>query len=285
MAHKGPKMGAALAYYTAFSLAPLLVLLAGILGLVIDNDTARTALVGQIHDLMGDEGGAMVEAILQRSAPHEKGVLATIIGSVVLLLGASGVFVELHDSLNTIWETPPRSRPWVAFICERLLSFAMVFALGFLVLVSLVASAILAAVGSYVKGWAPGFEVLLEAANSLVSFVVVTMLFGGLFRFLPDVKVAWRNVWAGAVITAALFILGKFLIGFYIGRSSFASAYGAAGSLVIVLVWVFYSAQIFFFGAEFTRAFARTNGGVRTARHSDRTTSLAAMPAAPEGNL
>lgn len=264
-AHKGPQMGAALAYYTAFSLAPLVVLVVGLVSLFVDQSAARAELVVQISALVGKDGGTTVEAILVHSAKHEAGVWATIIGFVVLLIGASGVFAELQDSLNAIWEVPPRPRRWLALIRERLLSFAMVFALGFLVLVSLVLSAAIAALGAYMKGWVPGFDAIWESANSLISLVVVTLLFAALFRFLPDVRVAWRDVWTGAFMTAALFILGKFLLGLYIGHSAFASAYGAAGSLIIVLVWVFYSAQIFFFGAEFTRAFARRHGSQRDA--------------------
>jgi membrane protein len=260
MAHKGPQMGAALAYYTAFSLAPLVVLVVGVVGLIVDQDAAKAEFVAQISALMGKDGGTTVETILAHSARQEAGFWAAFIGFVVLLIGASGVFAELQDSLNTIWEAPPQQRRWLALIRERLLSFAMVFALGFLVLVSLLLSAGIAALGAYMKSRMPGFDAILESANSLVSLVVVTLLFAGLFRFLPDVRVAWRDVWTGAAMTAVLFILGKFLLGFYIGRSAFASAYGAAGSLIIVLVWVFYSAQIFFFGAEFTRAFARRHG-------------------------
>lgn len=262
-AHKAPTMGAALAYYTAFSLAPLVVLVVGVVGLIVEQDAARAAFVGQITELVGREGGATIEAILAHSAKQEGGLWATVVGFVVLLIGASGVFAELQDSLNTIWEAPPQRRPWVALIRGRLLSFAMVFALGFVVLVSLLLSTAIAALGTYMKSWAPGLGVIWESANSLVSLVVVTLLFAALFRFLPDVRVAWRDVWRGATITAALFIFGKFLLGLYIGRSAFASAYGAAGSLVIVLVWVFYSAQIFFFGAEFTRVFACRHGSHR----------------------
>ncbi len=259
-AHKGPQMGAALAYYTAFSLAPLVVLVVGLVSLFVDQSMARAQLVAEISSLVGKEGGSTVESILVHSGKQEAGFWAAILGFVVLLIGASGVFAELQDSLNTIWEIPPRSRPWLALIRERLLSFAMVFALGFLVLVSLVLSATITALGTYMKGWMPGTEAFWESANSLISLVIVTLLFAALFRFLPDVKVPWRDVWTGAIMTAALFVLGKFLLGLYIGHSAFASSYGAAGSLVIVLVWVFYSAQIFFFGAEFTRAFARQHG-------------------------
>jgi membrane protein len=166
--------------------------------------------------------------------------------------------------MNEIWEAPARAWSWRTLVHDRLLSFAMVFALGFLVLVSLLASAAITALGGYLKAWAPEFDLVWESANSVVSFAVVMIMFAALFRYVPDVRIAWYDVWTGAGITAALFVLGKFLLGFYIGRSAFASAYGAAGSLVIVLLWVFYSAQIFFFGAEFTRAFARRHGTHRS---------------------
>jgi membrane protein len=262
-AHKAPKMGAALAYYTAFSLAPLVVLVVSLVSLAVEESAARAEIVAQFAALAGKEAGATVEAILAHSAKQDAGVWAAILGFGVLLVGASGVFAELQDSLNAIWEVPPRERRWLALLRERLVSFAMVFALGFLVLVSLLLSAGLAALGACMKGWLPGFDAVWEGTNSLVSLVVVTLLFAGLFRFLPDIKVAWRDVWTGAAITATLFVLGKFLLGLYIGRSAFASAYGAAGSLIIVLLWVYYSAQIFFFGAEFTRAFARRHGSHR----------------------
>lgn len=258
-------MGAALAYYTAFALAPLAILVVGFVSLIVEQNQARTAFVAQIAGMVGKDGGAAVEAILAHSAQHGSGIWAAIVGFVVLLLGASGVFSELQDSLNTIWEVPPQSRRWLALIRSRLLSFAMVLALGFLVLVSLLLSAFIAALGNYMKTRAPGLDVVWEWANSLVSVVIVTLLFAVLFRALPDVKVAWRDVWIGSAMTAVLFTLGKYLLGVYIGHSAFASAYGAAGSLIIVLVWVFYSAQIFFFGAEFTRTFAQTHGSHRDA--------------------
>jgi membrane protein len=259
-AHKAPKMGAALAYYTTFSMAPLVVLTVGLAGMVVEQAEARAAIVSQLSTLMGTDGGTIAEAILTHSANQEKGLWATVLGFIVLLVGASGVFAELQDSLNTIWEAPPRQRPWLALIRERLLSFAMVFVLGFLMLVSLLLSAGIATLGAGLQRWVPGFDLVWESANSLASFVVITLLFAAIYRFLPDVRIAWRDVWTGAALTAALFILGKLLLGFYIARSAFASVYGVVGSLVIILVWVFYSAQIFFFGAEFTRAFARRHG-------------------------
>jgi membrane protein len=228
-------MGAALAYYTALSFADV---------------------VAEFLALVGKAGGATVETILTHAADQKADRWTALLGFATLLAGASGVFVELQDSLNQIWEMPPRAWSWRILLHERLFSLAMVFVLGFLVLVSLIASAAISAVGGYLKAWLPGFDFLWESVNSVVSLVVITIMFAGLFRFLPEVKIAWGDVWTGAGLTSALFVLGKLPRGFYIGRSSFVSAYGAAGSLVIVLPWVFHSAKIFYFGAEFTRAFA-----------------------------
>jgi len=259
-------MGAALAYYMTLSLAPLVVLIVGVLGLVVEQDAARAEIVSKAADLMGSEGASTVESILSHSAKQQAGLVATIIGFIVLLVGASGVFAELQESLNKIWEVPPRDRPWLRLLQKRILSFAMVFGLGFLVLFSLALSAAIAAFSSFVNVWVSGLDPVWEITNSVVLFVLVTLLFAALFRFLPDVRVAWRDVWTGAAITGLLFILGKFLLSFYIQHSAFASAYGAAGSLVVMLLWVFYSAQIFFFGAEFTRAYALREGSHRNKR-------------------
>ncbi len=265
-AHKAPKMGAALAYYTVFSMAPLIVLLVGIAGIVVEQDTARQEVVAKAAELMGQSGADTVETILENSAKKGGGIVATVIGAVTLLLGASVVFAELQDSLNTIWEVAPRKQPWTTLIRKRLLAFSMVFALGLLVLLSLVASAVIAGVGAYLRGRVPGFDLLWEGVNTVVLLAIVTLLFATIFRFLPETRIAWRDVWTGAAITGALFILGKFLLGIYIARSAFSSAYGAAGSLIVILLWVFYSAQIFFFGAEFTRAFARRHGSHASVR-------------------
>jgi len=259
-AHKAPKMGAALAYYATFSMAPLLVLIMGIAGLVVEKDDAREAIMSQLSLLMGSNGEELADTILTHTAQQSSGLWATVIGFIVLLVGASGVFGELQDSLNIIWDVPPRERPWRALIRVRLLSFSMVFALGFLMLVSLAFSAAIAAMETYMKGWFSDLDMIWEAANSLISFTVITLLFAAIYRILPDVRIAWRDVWTGAAMTALLFVLGKYLLGVYIAHSAFASAYGAIGSLVVLLAWIFYSAQIFFFGAEFTCIFARKHG-------------------------
>lgn len=258
--HNTTQMGAALAYYTVLSLAPLILLIVGILGLVVEQDSARHEIISQASALMGKDGAATVEAILNHSARQEAGLAATIIGFVVLFIGASGVFAELQDSLNKIWEVTPRTRFWIRLFRKRLQSMVIIFSLGFLVLLSLLFSASIAVVTAFFSTWASGLDLLWEGVNSIVLFILVTLLFASLFRFLPDVRIAWRDVWLGSATTGGLFILGKFLLGFYISRSAFASAYGTAGSIVIVLLWLYYSAQIFFFGAELTRAYALQQG-------------------------
>jgi membrane protein len=266
-AHNAQKMGAALAYYTVFSLAPLLVLVVGVVGLLVgQEETVRIRIHDQAADLMGEAGVLTVDAILSHSAQQESGLRATMIGFIVVLVGASGVFTELQDSLNSIWEVPAGKRRWRLLLRKRLLSFGMVFALGFLVLVSLLLSAGIVALRTYVTAWVPGWESVWENTSLLITFAIVTLLFAAIFRYLPDEHVDWRDVWTGSALTGLLFMLGKFLLGVYISRSAFASAYGAAGSLLVVLVWVFYSAQIFFLGAEFTRAVARRRGNPAAAR-------------------
>jgi membrane protein len=258
--HNAQKMGAALAYYTALSLAPLVIMVVGVAGMLVSKDKVRKEVVAQVSTLVGEAGKNTIDSILSNPRNHKAGKWATIIGSVVLLIGASGVFGELQDSLNTIWQVPAGKRRWRLLLKKRLLSIGMVFALGFLVLVSLLLSAAIVAVRAYLKGRAPDLDAIWEIGNTCISLVLITLLFAAVFRFLPDTRIAWRDVWLGAALTAALFFLGKFLLGLYFAHSAFASAYGAAGSLLIVLVWVFYSAQIFFFGAEFTYTFACRRG-------------------------
>jgi membrane protein len=259
-AHKAPKMGAALAYYAALSLAPLVMISLSLISLFVEKKSARTDVVEQFTNLVGQQGGTLVDTILTDAASPKAGVIGTIVGLVVLLVGASGAFGELQDSLNQIWDVPVASRPWMAMIKDRLLSFAMVFVIGFLLLVSLLLSAGIAAVARFLHGYLPGTEGMWHGANFVLSFLVITVLFALLFRVLPDTYIAWRDVWVGSALTALLFTLGKFLIGLYLGQAAVASSYGAAGSLIIVLLWTYYSAQIVFFGAEFTRTFAKRYG-------------------------
>jgi membrane protein len=254
--HDAQRLGAALAYYTVFAIAPLFIIVLAVAGLVFGEDAARHRLFNELRTLVGDQGGRAVEAIVAAGNRPKTGTLATVIAGVTLLIGAAGVFVQLQGALNTVWDL--RREPGKAvrrFIKLRLLSFAMVLAIGFLLLVSLVISAALTAVQAYMSHLLPQ-QALWQIVNTAFSLVVVTLLFAMIFKVLPDARIAWRDVWIGALLTAVLFSLGKFLLGLYLGRSSLTSVYGAAGSLVVLLIWVYYSSQILLFGAEFTRLYA-----------------------------
>ena len=257
-----PSMGAALAYYTLFSLAPLLLIAVSIAGLVFGPDAARGEIFGQLQDVVGDEGAAAAQALLQSLNRPSHGLVGTVLGVATLLLGAASVFGELQDSLDRIWRAPPRgggSGLW-SLLRARLLTFGMVLGIGFLLVVSLVASAALAAVGKRYANAFGGWAMLAEALNFVVSFAVITALFAMIYKILPRVRIGWRDVWVGAAVTALLFSLGKSLIGLYLGRSGIASGFGAAGSLILVIVWTYYSAQIFLLGAEFTHVYAHACG-------------------------
>lgn len=256
--HKAPKMGAALAYYTAFSLAPLIIFVLSLVSLVMKRDEAARRLVAEISDLVGAEGGKVVQEILQHASTTTALSWGTALSFLVLWISASGAFGELQDSLNTIWEVPKQDHPWLAMVKERLLSLSMVFVLGFFMITSLIVSAFITGLTDW--GGSPEAKFSLELANTVISLIIISGLFGFIFRYLPDAKLHWRDVWPGAVFSAVLFILGKFLLGLYISHSAFASSYGAAGSFVVILFWVFYSAQILYFGAEFTRAYTRRFG-------------------------
>ncbi|MES2822373.1 MAG: YihY/virulence factor BrkB family protein [Pseudomonadota bacterium] len=261
--HKVSRLAAALAYYTIFSLAPLLILVIAIAGMVIGGDVARSQLVDQLQQLVGTDGAAVIDTVITvASKPNQStSIIASIIGVLVLIFGAVGVFVQLQDALNTIWEVAPRpERNIRTFIFHRFLSFGIVLGIAFLLLVSLAISAALAFLNEFIGNLAPEMGFLLSIINIVVSFSVITLLFTLIFKYLPDVKIAWSDVIIGAMITALLFTIGKYLIGLYLGRSTFSSAYGAAGSLVVLLVWIYYSAQIIFFGAEFTQVYARHFG-------------------------
>lgn len=259
---KASRLAAALAYYTVFSLSPLLIIVIAIAGAVFGEEAVRGEIVGQIQGLVGKEGAEFIQAaIANASKPQAGGGFASLISIGVLLFGASGLFAQLQDALNTIWEVQPDPKQGVAsFIRSRFLSFSMVLGIGFLLLVSLVLSAGLSAVVSYLSHLLPEVASLLQVANYILSFVVTTVLFGLIYKFLPDVKITWSDVLIGAAITSLLFALGRYLLGLYLGNSSFGSSYGAAGSLVVILAWVYYAAQILFFGAEFTQVYARRYG-------------------------
>ena len=256
-----PRLGAALSYYTIFSIAPLLMISIAVAALVFGHDAAEGRIVAQLQQFIGRGAAESVQAMIENARKPGQGVLATVFGTVTLLFGAGGAFNELRAALDIIWEVPPPKGGGIkALLHERLASFGMVLVMGFLLLVSLVLSAVLSAFE--VKGTFPGSVVVLQIVNIGVSLAVITALFALLFKYLPDAHppVAWKDIWIGAFITAALFTLGKFGIGLYLGRSSVASAYGAAGSLVLLLVWVYYSAQILFYGAELTHVYARRHG-------------------------
>jgi membrane protein len=258
---KAPQLGASLAFYSALSIAPLLVIALGIAALFFDEEAARGGVVAQLQSLVGKQGGQAIEEMIQSANKPGAGVAATALSVVTLLFGASGVFGQLQDALNTIWEVKPKSgRGIVGFIKDRFLSFAMVMGVAFLLLVSLLLTAAIASVGVVAERLPDAVQWLAQAANMAVSFVVITLLFAMIFKLLPDVKMAWSDVWIGAVVTAALFTVGKFAIGLYLGRSSMASSYGVAGSFVVLLVWTYYSAQILFFGAELTQVYANQYG-------------------------
>jgi len=258
---KVPRLAAALAYYTILSLAPLLILAISVAALFFGEEAARGQVFTQIQGLIGAQGAQAIEATITNANRVEGGSFATLVGIVTLLVGASGVFGQLQDALNTIWEvTPKPGRSIKNFLRTRFLSFGMVLVIGFLLLVSLVATAALAAVGTYMSGLIPNLAPLWAVVNFVVSFAIITCLFALIYRVLPDVHTAWSDVWVGAAFTAFLFIIGRSLIGLYLGSTAIGSAYGAAGSLVIILVWVFYSAQILLFGGEFTQVYARRYG-------------------------
>jgi membrane protein len=258
---KVPRLGAALAYYTIFSIVPLLIIIIAMIGLFFGQEAAESHILNQLAGLVGQQSAEAIRDMLQRADQPSSGVVATVIAMVTLLLGASGLFGQLQDALNTIWGVEPKpGRGIWGLIQDRFLSFMAVLGTGFLLLVSLVLSAALSALGKWFGGILPVPEAVLQTLNLLVSFGVITLLFAMMFKLLPDARIAWRDVWVGAGITALLFTLGKFLIGLYLGKSDVGSAYGSAGSLVIVLVWVYYSAQILLFGAEFTQVYANAGG-------------------------
>lgn len=252
--HRAWSEGAALSYYTAFSIAPLLLIVISVAGLVFGQDAARGALVQQLQGMVSEDAARAVEELLVSASEPSEGIISTLIGVALLVVGATTVLAELQTALDTIWQAPERDRPsgvW-GFVRSRIVTLAMVLGIGFLLLVSLVVSAALAALGRFWDPMFGGWEVLATAFNLLVSFALVTSLFAMIYKFLPHVRIHWHDVWVGAAVTALLFTIGKYLIGLYIGKGAVSSGFGAAGSLVVLLVWVYYSAQIFLLGAEFT---------------------------------
>lgn len=262
---RASRLSAALAYYTIFSLAPLLVIVIAITGLIWKADVVRTQLLGQIQSLVGPEGALFVADLITNTGSPAQDIVATLIGITTLLFGALGVFNELHNSLNIIWEVKEEKpkgflQTVKKVIIDRLLSFTMILGIGFLLLVSLVISAGLSATQETIGNAIPLSELILQIVSTVISIGVITILFALMYKFLPDAKIAWRDVWMGAFVTAVFFSLGKTAIGLYLGNSAVASSFGAAGSLVLLLVWIYYSAQILFFGAEFTQVYANKYG-------------------------
>ena len=248
-----PSMGAALSYYALFSLAPLLLIVIGVAGYFFGEQAARGEIYGQIASLIGPDGARAIEGLVAAARKPESGILAVIIGTALLIAGASTVFGELQNALDRIWRAPARakSKGWWTLLRTRVLSFGMILGIAFLLMVSLVVSAMISALGNW---WG------LHLFDIVVSFALMTVLFAMIYKIMPRVRIAWGDVWVGAAVTSALFAVGKWAIGLYIGRSSVGSAFGAAGSLVVVMVWVYYSAQIFLLGAEFTRLYAEERG-------------------------
>jgi membrane protein len=257
---KAPRLGAALAYYTIFSIAPMLVIAIGIAGLVFGSAAAQGEVAKALQGTLGSQGAQAIQTMIANANKPSQGIIATVVGIVILLIGASGVFGQLKDAMNTIWEVPEQKRGIKGAVKNKVTAFGMVLSVGFLLLVSLVVDTVLQALGDRVSASIPGGGVLLQIVSLVVSFGVVTFLFAILFKEIPDANVKWGDVWVGALFTALLFTIGRFLLGIYLARGAVSSSFGAAGSLVVVLVWIYYSAQIMFFGAEFTQVYANRFG-------------------------
>ncbi len=268
LADNAQRRGAALAYYAAFSIPPLILIALAVAGLAFGEDAANGAVHNQLTSFIGDEPATGMEQLVAAVHKPTQGLLATIIGIGVLVFGASGVFGEMQSSLNEIWEVKPKpGRGLGGFIKDRFLSFTMVLGIAFLLLVSLVISTVLTAIGTWMSGVLPLPEWSMQALNFVISLSIISILFALIFKVLPDVRIRFRDVAIGSIVTAGLFTIGKFALGLYLSTAAVGSSYGAAGSLVVVLVWVYYSAQILFFGAEFTKVYTRKYGsGVKPAK-------------------
>jgi membrane protein len=254
-------LGASIAFFTVFSLAPMLLAAIAVAGLVFGRDAAQGAIVAELGGLLGETAAAAIEAMIASASNIGSGVIGTAVGITTFLLVATGAIVELQDQLNLIWRAkPPESYGIVGFIRTRILSLTLVVGIGFLLLVSLVLDAGLTALGSYLEAGFSGATVILHILNSTVAFGVAVLLFAMIFKILPDVDLAWRDVWIGAVVTSALFTIGKFLIGLYLGASKIATSYGAAASIITILLWIYYSSLILLYGAEFTKVYAERHG-------------------------
>jgi membrane protein len=255
------RLGASLAYYTLFAIAPILLVATAIAGLAFGADAVRGEVVGQLESLIGLEGAHAVQSLLEGASQRRTGVLATLFGSVTFVVAATGAFLELQTALNTIWRVKPNPRINLhAFLLDRVRSFGLVVAIGFLLMVSLAVTAAVAALNGWISRYATSGPLVWMGVSMFVSLIVTTVLFTLLLRFLPDVRLRWHDVSVGGLVTAVLFTFGQQIIGLYLGQSSTASSYGAAGSVIILLLWVYYSCQIVLFGAEFTRSYAERDG-------------------------
>jgi membrane protein len=267
---KASRIAAALAYYAVFSISPLLVIAIAIAGTFFGQQTAQDQITEQITALVGEDGVKPVLMALNNISQPEIRGLASLISIAVLLLGASGFFAQLQDALNTVWKVKPQPGRgiWI-FIRKRVASFMMVLAIGFLLILSLVLSAVVSTLSKYRVDYLPGSAILWENLDFIVSLSLMTFIFGLMFKYVPDAKIAWKDVFVGSVITAVLFLFGKFLLGVYLSKGSLGSAYGAAGSLIVLLAWIYYSAQIILLGAEFTQVYTRMYGSkIRPSKHS-----------------
>ncbi|WP_307866878.1 YihY/virulence factor BrkB family protein [Variovorax sp. E3] len=272
-----PSMGAAIAYYTMFSLAPLLVIVIAVAGALFSAEAVQGQIAAQLSGLIGREGALAVQGLIKSASAPSRGLIAGGISIAVLIVGATTVFAELQSALDRIWHVPERVKPkglW-GILRARVLSFGLILGLAFLLMVSLIVSAALAAFGSWTTGLFPGWELLLQSINVLVSLGILTVLFGMIFKFMPSAPIAWHDVWIGAVVTAVLFEVGKVLIGLYLGKSGVNESFAAAGSLVVLLAWVYYAAQIFLLGAEFTKVYADAHGSVAAAKAQEATDTAA----------
>jgi membrane protein len=255
---KGPRLGAALAYYAIFSIPPLMIIALAVIGFVYSGNITER-LQTQLASLVGDDTAKTLLLGVQMQG-QKGGLLAGLVGIGILLFGASGVFAELQDALNTIWGVKPKEEGLKGLVRGRFTSFTMVLGTCFLLLVSLIISSIVVAMSETISAWIPGGAVVGNILENASAFIVITLLFSMIFKILPDIKIGWNDVWVGAALTALFFTIGKFVIGMYIGKTSIGSGYGAAGSVVVLIAWIYYSAQILFFGAEFTQVYARLHG-------------------------
>src|SRR5215813_12366706 len=267
------ELSAALAFYTIFSIAPVLLIAVGVASFFLAPDAATNQIVGEMEQMIGAQGANAVRQVIESSRGFGKGFWAVSVGLVTLIIGATTVFGELQSALNQIWDVKAKPDRGVimSFILDRVRSFSIAIGVGFLLLVSLVISALISGLQKYMNAWLPGVPWVWHTANVVSSFLVIAVLFAMIYKFLPDVVISWKDVWIGSAVTAVLFTGGKYAIGIYLGRTATASAFGAAGSLVVLLFWVYYSALISFFGAEFTQVYARRYGpGIQPQKHAVR---------------